>query len=537
MHYLAKVACLVLLGLVCVRFPQESESPIVPIRLQRVGLLLLFAITRLAKRSWIYILVMTIILILGFCLSTLCRPRSRFRQFSDPATCRRILAATGIDEAGQNTLPGVQSRSAANKRLRVTFGIDNSFTTLEDDYCLEFRKSTQRKLSLDKSDWKAVVTTAQCIVRDQIEGKSSVNLVRLVQLLTLKTSMTVLFDLDPTTCDDQALQTIASEINRLWQESKGDSTAVDDVFWRDEGKLARALAAVIPNHPQGLLLKSVIPRYRSISRLFRRISPKLFHQLLPPVEITSRTNPLNYIVPAYEALWRVVLRCFLEVGFRQFDDRDEWISVLDKFLANPILTTFKESSSSPTTPSGISAECLINEALRLYPPTRRIYRHFEIVSEDSKKPVLERVAADIEECQRNTTVWGLDALDFRPRRWLDIPDETREKGQALPYAAFMPFGARRFLCPASFDLGPRMIAVLVGALAAQVSSAGWLLESMPSPSTTSSVSRKDEPVDDPTPLHSGRHAFWSYELVRKNEKDKNLCPSCFAVYHAKEMIN
>ena len=29
-----------------------------------------------------------------------------------------------------------------------------------------------------------------------------------------------------------------------------------------------------------------------------------------------RENPLNWIIPAYETMWRVVLRCFLEVRFR-----------------------------------------------------------------------------------------------------------------------------------------------------------------------------------------------------------------------------
>ena len=38
--------------------------------------------------------------------------------------------------------------------------------------------------------------------------------------------------------------------------------------------------------------------------------------LFPDWDKSSKENPLNLILPGYETLWRVVLRCFIEVTAR-----------------------------------------------------------------------------------------------------------------------------------------------------------------------------------------------------------------------------
>ncbi|KAI9885434.1 MAG: hypothetical protein M1823_002782 [Watsoniomyces obsoletus] len=505
MHLLLKFVCLFLLELLCHRVSHGSGSRTILARVGRAGLVLISAAPWLTKGSWSYMLIPAFFLILESHLFGPHRPRAGCRIFSSPLSCRGILAATGVDAAGQNILPGVQSRAAPNKRLRFTFGVENSFTTLEEEYCQRFRNSAARKLRLNKSDWDELAKTAGAIVRDQKKGKLSLNLVQLVQLLSLKISMVVLFRVDATKCNDQDMHTIASEINRLWLESK-DDTRADGVFWRDEGKLARALSAVLPEFPQGFLLKHFVPKYRSISHLFRRVSPRFLHHLLPPLDITSRTNPLNYILPAYETLWRVVLKGFLEVGFRHVHliEQRQWTCVLRSFVEDPSMANFQSIHGGPAATRkrhGFSVESLVIETLRLYPPTRRIYRKFQYAN----SPEEELVAADIETCQRLPNVWGTTALQFDPREWR-LHLNSRETPQL--HRTFMPFGAGHFQCPAGSGFGPRMIGLLVGVLVTQFTSEMWKLESKMAPG-------RDEPIDRPDPLHSGRHAFTSYDLVRK----------------------
>lgn len=62
-----------------------------------------------------------------------------------------------------------------------------------------------------------------------------------------------------------------------------------------------------------------------------------------------------------------------------------------------------EASSNP------SAADIINEALRLYPPTNRVYRKFHLAG----KMGPEIVAAKIEACHRNYCLLGQRLLDLQ----------------------------------------------------------------------------------------------------------------------------
>ncbi|KAI9757185.1 MAG: hypothetical protein M1815_001795 [Lichina confinis] len=427
--------------------------------------------------------------------------------YSDPTICKNILATTGLDSGAllnrsniasspfRNVIPGVTSRSLPNKRLRETFGVDNSFTTLDEEYCQRFRNSAERKLNLTAKTWEEVGRIALQLVDHQLVDAPAVGLVEIVQLLSLKTILFVLFDIDPLNVDDEASAVVAKEINRLWLGSKG-RTEGSSLALVDEGKLARALRTVVPDMPQGFLFTYAVPMYRSLQSLTHRILPTIWHGMLPPVEVTSRTNPLNLILPAYETLWRVVLRCFVEVAFRGEADSPHWRQIVVAFVNGPSLVTLRNKWNQ----TGVSAEHIVNEALRLYPPTRRIYRRFQLPDESPQD-----VAADLEECHRRQDIWGEDSLKFKPSRWKNAKADAEDK-EKMPYAAFMPFGVKRFLCPATKDFGPRMIALLVGALVTKIQTPEWKLVA---------GDASDAPVYSDEPLNSGRHAFWSYQLVRQ----------------------
>jgi cytochrome P450 len=90
----------------------------------------------------------------------------------------------------------------------------------------------------------------------------------------------------------------------------------------------------------------------------------------------------------------------------------------------------------------------VNEALRLYPPTRRIHRQLKN----------EMVKIDIEWLHRDPITWGRDTMEFMPERSEDV----RLKG-LNGKIAFLPFGLGDLSCPAK-NFTPMMIGILVGAL-------------------------------------------------------------------------
>ncbi|CAG8979238.1 hypothetical protein HYALB_00011908 [Hymenoscyphus albidus] len=159
-------------------------------------------------------------------------------------------------------------------------------------------------------------------------------------------------------------------------------------------------------------------------------------------------NPLNILLPAYETMWRVVLRIFLEVQFLSESQRPlEFAEQLESFSADPTIEKFEETTQ---TSDGmlVSTKYIVAEGLRLYPPTRRIYR--EINGEE--------VAVDVEYFHRDTNVWGEDALRYMPARWASLT--TNE----VDMRGYMPFGTGRFECPAKPLFGPFMIGIMVGVI-------------------------------------------------------------------------
>jgi hypothetical protein len=325
----------------------------------------------------------------------------------DRVECIQIVAGR-ILHGTKNTLSVLESRARANKRLIDTFGIDNAFTTKENQRHNDYKTEVGTLL---KPDWAAVAQTA----KEQASSYHLGNLVCLVQSFVLKMTINVFFGCDPLKLDDDSVSFVATEINRLWTESKVSRRAIQ---WNKQYKLHEALLRLIPD-----------------------CDP------LDPQE-----NPLNLILPAFETMWRVVLRCFVEVGYRGAKEKEVWIAALKAYLehSGPLSDqACKENVDVATVRS------LIRETLRLYPPTRHIHRHFECDNGTSTFAI-----ADVEGLHRDVEIWGADAHVFKPSRWKSISVESQQ------WKAWMPFGVSPLVCPAKPDFGPRMIGVLVAALVA-----------------------------------------------------------------------
>lgn len=386
------------------------------------------------------------------------------RQFSDPKVCRDILFCRMYDESlGPNSLSKVVSRAIPNQRLVRAFDIDNGFTTSDDNYRLDFLRDAKDRLrSATKNGWKPIADQARDLASKYVGKyavKSSCKLEHVVQVVSLKVVFETFFGLDSDKLNDLPMVRIAQGISELWIDSKSSA-----------GSQAKGLDGLNP------FLKELQLEWTD-----------------------QRKNPLNILLPVYETLWRVVAFCLIEVVFRP-SAQAEWLGALEEFFKKP---DDKRVFQAPTK-GGVSVEFLVKEALRLYPPTKRIYRHFVMQSTEGIE-TKETVAADIEACHRLPEIWGAKSNKYRPARWNEATPGMRN--------AYMPFGGSPFMCPASGSFGPNMIAVLVAAIAPHISASKWQLKLAGDASGCQGV------LDDDTELNSKRSVGAQWSLNRTWQSD------------------
>ena len=342
----------------------------------------------------------------------------------DLDSCYALLRGEGLD--GMSAL---ESRAGPNQRLVKYFGINNAFTTVDRQYYKAFRARAAKLLSKDASWWKEMALLTRSYAEESARF-DDIGIVLFVQQLTLKTTLIAFFgrwNRSPeygTNNDEDNIKKVSLAINDTWIASKGYVSA------------------------------SILSEAAST---WNNASSKELDELLKGASSEDVHTPSNLILPAYETMWRVVLRCFLEVRFRDSGEEANYQARLAAYLSDPKIPTFR------TLENGISCQTIVKEALRLYPPTRCIYR--QITPSDSpREPRVE--AVDVEHLHHDEAIWGRDVLRFRPQRWQAV---TAEQEKAL-----IPFGAGRFVCPAKEDYAPRMIALLVAVLVEQFGE-GWSL--------------------------------------------------------------
>ncbi|KAN0083921.1 hypothetical protein V8E54_003009 [Elaphomyces granulatus] len=352
------------------------------------------------------------------------------RRIDDPNLCRQIIAGNSFDKSKHNELQPLFSRALPNRRLRIAFGINNAFTSDNEGYVTKFVHKAKDAINIRPDEWSYLSDHARNVVKACLMGSDSspvvqIKLTSLIQVLSMRLAIWVLFERakydSKYRVQDHDLVNLAEAINQRWLASKGNEIP----RFEEDHDLQAGLSAVFPDH-----------------------------NILDP-----EGNPLNLVMPAFETLWRVALRMFIEVRFITGRRSPEWHDALTEFARKPTKEQFKLRAEG-----GISAEFLVSEALRLYPPTRRIHRAFKWAGIDS----IVTIAADIEASHSMASIWGPDATTFNPRRWGNLSAEQRN--------AYFPFGSRPFLCPASSVFGPWVIGLLVGALISELPK-DWRLDS------------------------------------------------------------
>ncbi|KAL8928045.1 MAG: hypothetical protein Q9172_001100 [Xanthocarpia lactea] len=383
------------------------------------------------------------------------------RHFSDPGICLNILKGTtySSDESlGTNKLSLLVSRAIPNQRLVRAFGIDNGFTTFDPEKRADFLSEARERLAkVAGYGWEGIASTAEDVAEKYVEkispGKGEGHLECMVQIISLKVIFENFFGFNALRLRDGSMLDVARGINKQWIASK------------------------LGDHSDKLGISQ-------IQSVFQRLE---IHTEDP------QNTPLNILLPVYETLWRVVLHCLIEVLFRPSSDLD-WREILKAFLRKPDKQQFEQRGAGV---DSVSVQFLVYEALRLYPPTRRIYRqmHMSTITEP------ELIAADIEACHRLPEIWGDDSHQYHPGRWNSVNRHMRK--------AFMPFGGPPYQCPASASFGPMMIGVLVAAIASELSPTVWRL----SYGEERSVSRV---LDDEMELDPGRFEKTSWFLLRES---------------------
>ncbi|KAI1374251.1 cytochrome P450 [Hypoxylon crocopeplum] len=325
----------------------------------------------------------------------------------------------------------LRARAIPNQRLVEAFGIDSSFTTTDPTIHSNFLQSARHamgKMSTEK--WIDMFNVAQTALNQTVahiapSRQQALPLARLARVFVFTSILHVFFDVQPDAIDIDDAVRATEAINTLWVQSK------------DGGQPA--------------------PRRESQEQLLaalRRLLPACF-----PCE--PRGNPLNTIIPAYETMWRAVLLAFVCAGFRGVD-RATARQFRDVVAGVPACFGWEPKKELEDV-----ALSFAKEVLRLYPPTKRIYRAEPAQGTSESHTIL---SADIEKCHRDPSIWGPDALRFRPSRFRkkDLADALHPPFTADMRRTYMPFGVGPHVCPAASaasGFGFRAIVVLMVVLA------------------------------------------------------------------------
>lgn len=263
-------------------------------------------------------------------------------RLADAQGCKDIIQAKSIcihdpngDQILKNLILPSDARARPNRRLIHAFGIDNCFTIGERSRCTEFKNEAKKLVDLDDDQWTKLASSIRDLTRQQCSPSGKISLFEMIQLVTMKATLDPLLGVGVSSSNvDEHISQLAKEINQQWLRSK-EVNGPETAFAAQE-TINRALRAIMPGWNCA----------------------------------DDTRNPLNLILPGYETLCRVVLRCFIEVVYRSGSASQKWRRVLQDFASNPKLFQFHSTNMWY---DYVSANMIVEEALRLYPPTRRIY--------------------------------------------------------------------------------------------------------------------------------------------------------------------
>ena len=401
--------------------------------------------------------------------------------------CRDVLMSSWREEEWaeiEDVMTLLETRAGPNMRLAESFGIDNPFTTIDEDYHNDFKVKITKALKTSDKEWRRLWILSKEIARDYVTGqewKVNILLVPLVQSVVFKVVMLKFFPDKSKLDEDAAIANITRLINTIWMDSKRPQTSA-------------SRGGVLST------LKELLNRHLCLDRDTKNLAAlkdNLAYVLPPGGWEDPRENPLNIILPTYETLWRVVLHCIIEILFRHEDRNGLWKACITK--VGQSLDSQGEFSLHADHEGRVSVLDIVNEALRLYPPTKRIYRwELRKCPHGILNGYPELCAADIEALHRDEQVWGTDALQFKPERWSRYSADERKRANDN----FLPFGYGSLSCPAK-KFAPMMAGMIVVVLVEELKDKfDWEAE------------LEGDRIDGVGPLKTARDSYGTLKLKR-----------------------
>ncbi|KAK7040274.1 hypothetical protein VNI00_009741 [Paramarasmius palmivorus] len=304
------------------------------------------------------------------------------------------------------------SRSIPNQRLVRAFGLNNTFVSADPHIHSQFR-SRAVKIMNSVTSWSTLFDIASEAAETSLPAAphSSSPYDIFIQDITIRVVLIGLLGVDrnPEDLDPISVRAVGTLISQLWTLSK-------------------------TVHEPDQALKDQL-RFH-LARLFG--------------DQSEFDNPLDFLIPTWETLWRVVATT-LAYTHRNVQYR----SAFSRLAEERSMKQFRTAEDG--TPS---AQSVITEVLRLHPPSRRIHR---AVPSGYLPGFLEWVigrhyrpeVADIEAVHHSQDIWGPTSNVFDPMRHegLEMTEDRRT----------LAFGAGRLQCIAK-NWAPMAAGIIVAAI-------------------------------------------------------------------------
>ena len=340
-------------------------------------------------------------------------------------------------DALEDTLSALKSTSLAARASKLGTNTLKNLWRLNNPFVsdsVELQQAYKQELmstfcKTNGEAWTAIAhTVAQSLKphlrrMEGVDGASSVfcNVKDVSRDVTLAAILQGLFGIDDVA--PELLSYISNEIHRLTVGKKQfDAGAVNpDLLPQD---LQRAADRLIDK------LRELFSEAKESSPLARRL-------LCSVSGSPTDFNPLNLVIPAFEAPWRATYYTLL--------------ATLQSGPTRPAnLLSLRDCAPHLQPPP--AALAVAYESLRLYPPIRRVRRDRRV---------------DIEAIQRDPKYWGPTAGAYDPSRFLD--ENGNIKGSLVGSgSAWMPFAVGLMKCPSAGGYSARLILVIVGEVLRQL---------------------------------------------------------------------
>ncbi|KAN0131841.1 Cytochrome P450 [Lactarius tabidus] len=314
-----------------------------------------------------------------------------------------------LDPPGSSISELLLARATPNTRLIHSFGLQNTFVSADSAVRKQFVTRASKILRHHTQNFAAfpdlvrgVVTGSATRLRSP-SRPPSIPFATFIQVVTLRVVVSSLFGGNLPEDSDEGIVFVVEAINELWTLSKKSRAT-----------------------PTALL--------DSLDTHLRQWMPEEYER------------PLDFVIPAYETMWRVVA---VTVA-RAINDRGA-CAAFSAYFESPTQDQFTRFEDAR--PQQPSVEAFISEVLRLHPPSRGLAR---AAPSRLWAPSVTHVA-DIEVLHRDAAIWGRDADIFDPMRFHESRLSYGQKH------AFIPFSCGPLRCVA-FKEAPRFAAIVAAAV-------------------------------------------------------------------------